>query len=82
MPCGYGSLRMTSSPIESMQKIDSGRLILTSDRLIFMGSGGKANKTIRWQSALAANIVSPNEFEVEKTSGKSPTLAVTRGSRL
>jgi len=47
-----------------------------------MGSGGKANKTIRWQSALAVNIISPNEFEVEKTSGKSPTLAVTRGSRL
>ncbi|MBX3388001.1 MAG: hypothetical protein KF691_00955 [Phycisphaeraceae bacterium] len=75
----YGSLRVTSPPIEAMKKVDSGRLILTSNRLIFMGA--KANKTIRWQSALAVNIVSPNEFEVEKSSGKSPTLAVTRGSR-
>ncbi|MBN8598480.1 MAG: hypothetical protein J0L78_12480 [Planctomycetes bacterium] len=71
----YGSLRVTSPPVEAMQKIDSGRIILTSDRLIFMGA--KANKTIRWQSALAVNILSANEFEVEKSSGKSPTLAVT-----
>lgn len=72
----YGSLRVTSPPVEAMQKVDSGRLILTSDRLIFMGA--KANKTIRWQSALAVNILSANEFEVENSSGKSPTLAVTR----
>ncbi|MGH7245213.1 MAG: hypothetical protein ACREJD_17505 [Phycisphaerales bacterium] len=32
--------------------------------------------------APSVNIVSPNEFELEKTSGKSPTLATTRGSRL
>lgn len=71
----YGSLRVTAPPEEAMQKIDSGRLILTSDRLIFMG--GKANKTIRWTTMLAVNIVSPTEFEIEKTSGKTPTLAVT-----
>jgi len=76
----WGALRVTSPPIEEMQKVDSGRLILTSERLIFMGE--KANMTIRWQAVLAVNIVSPNEFEVERTTGKSPTLAVTHGSRL
>ncbi|MGH7242757.1 MAG: hypothetical protein ACREJD_05010 [Phycisphaerales bacterium] len=76
----YGSLRVTSPPIQDMKKIDSGRLILTSTRLIFMGT--KANKTILWKSALAVNIISATQFEVEKTSGKSPTLTVTRASRL
>lgn len=71
----YGSLSVSAPPVESVQLIDQGRLVLSDDRLVFLGN--RANKSIQWKSVLAVNVQGANLFEIEKATGKSPILRAT-----
>lgn len=59
--------------------IASGTTILTNQRILFFVPGGN-NKSYAWGELLSVRIHSPDEFELERSRGKSPIVAVNTAS--
>lgn len=71
----YGSIRLHMPAVDQMTRIGTGELLMTNSRILFRPDTGDT-KQVRWSSVVAINIEAANLFEIERSSGKSPTIRI------
>lgn len=71
----YGSFGYSAPSVDTLTLIGTGKIVLTTDRLLFMSDSGDA-RSIKWKQLVVVEVRSWNEMFLQRPRGKSPVIDI------